>query len=70
MTLAELIEQRDALRANIAKGVLKVVFRDREITYQTTSQMLAALRELDAAIAQTEGKPRVRFHEIRKDRGW
>ena len=68
--LAELIQQRDALRKCMARGVLKVTFRDREVTYQTTDKMLAALRELDALIAEAEGKPRIRFHTISKNRGW
>jgi hypothetical protein len=68
--LAELIQQRDALRKTIAGGTLKVEYRDRSVWYQTTSQLLAALREIEAQIASAEGKPRIRFHEIRKDRGW
>ncbi|MFG1290633.1 phage head-tail joining protein [Xanthobacter versatilis] len=70
MDLAELIARRDALRKAIAGGVLKVEYRDRSVWYQSTENLLAALRELEAQIAAAEGKPRIRFHTISKDRGW
>lgn len=70
MDLSELIQRRDALRNAIARGVLKVEYRDRSVWYQSTDNLLAALRELEAQIASAEGKPRIRFHTVTKDRGW
>lgn len=68
--LEDLYQQREELRRAISSGALKVVFRDREITYQTTANMLAALHDLEAQIASTEGRPRIRAHEVMKNRNW
>lgn len=68
--LSDLIEWRETLLKAMSQGVLKVFFRDREVTYQTTTNMQAALRDIEARIAAAEGRPRIKIHTINKRRDW
>ena len=44
----------EALEAAIKRGVLSVRFSDREVRYQSTSEMLKALQTMRDAIEVTE----------------
>jgi hypothetical protein len=48
---------RDALKSAIASGVRTVVYTDRTLTYQGTSDMLAALATIEADLAAQSSTP-------------
>lgn len=60
MTVDELRSQRDELRAAINSGALSIRHGDKQVMYQSTTAMIAALASLDAEIARAEGRKRKR----------
>lgn len=51
-------EQLKALRNALARGERRVSFGDRLVEYRSVDELLAAIREIEAALAGTEGQPR------------
>ncbi|WP_408952084.1 phage head-tail joining protein [Lysobacter sp. Hz 25] len=51
-------EQLQALRKALARGERRVSFGDRLVEYRSVDELLAAIREIEAALAGTEGQPR------------
>ncbi len=64
------IEQRDALRAALARGEHRVSFGDRSIQYRSVAELQAALREVEAAINDAAGTPRPRHVRIDTAKGF
>ncbi len=61
--------QIDQLTAAIASGVLTVRYSgppSREITYQSLSQMLSLLAQMQQSVAAAEGKPSFKLAGTRK----
>ena len=50
--------QIDALKAALAAGVKQVSFGDQSITYNSTEEMLTALRVMEAENAAATTRPR------------
>jgi hypothetical protein len=61
VTLEQLNAQRDALQEAIASGVLMIRHEGKSISYQSTQQLLAALRNIETRIRRAEGGPRRRY---------
>lgn len=53
--LATLITQRDALQVAIARGVQRVEYDGRSVTYQSAGDLLRAITSLNAQIGILEG---------------
>lgn len=51
-------KQLKALRDALARGERRVTFGDRLVEYRSVDELLAAIREVEAALAGTEGHPR------------
>jgi hypothetical protein len=47
------VEQRDALQAAIASGVLTTTFGGRSVTYQSLEEMRAVLADMERALNPT-----------------
>jgi hypothetical protein len=60
-TLEQLTAQRDALREAISTGVMSIRHEGKTLTYQSTSQMLAALNNIEARIRRAKGGVRRRY---------
>ncbi len=69
MTLAELIQLRDALERARFTGTLKVKSGDDEITYRSDAEMKAALADLEQKIAAASGTTTVRQVRISSSKG-
>lgn len=68
MTLAELLEKRDVLKAARFEGVSTVRFGNDEVTYKSDAQMVAALAAIEAEIASLSrgARPRTFYPQTRK----
>ncbi|WP_082648073.1 phage head-tail joining protein [Lysobacter antibioticus] len=51
-------EQLHTLRAALTRGERRVSFGDRLVEYRSVDELLAAIREIEAALAGTEGHSR------------
>ncbi|UZW61848.1 phage head-tail joining protein [Lysobacter enzymogenes] len=51
-------EQLQVLRSALARGERRVSFGDRLVEYRSVDELLAAIREVESALAGTEGRPR------------
>lgn len=51
-------EQLQVLRSALARGERRVSFGDRLVEYRSVDELLAAIREVEAALAGTQGRPR------------
>lgn len=58
------IEQRDALRAAIASGVLLLHYDNKRVQYRSMAELKAALNEVEAALARDSGDPQTRRVKI------
>jgi hypothetical protein len=47
----------DTLKAAIASGILRVRYSDREVTYQSTADMLQALSLMEQEVNAAAGTP-------------
>lgn len=54
--MAYTLEQVEALQEAIASGALKVKYLDREVTYQTTGEMLKALSTMKDSLVPASQK--------------
>lgn len=57
-------EQRDALRAAIASGVLLLHYDNKRVQYRSMAELKAALNEVEAALARDSGDPVTRQVKI------
>lgn len=69
MTLADLIQLRDALERARFAGTLKVKSGDDEITYRSDAEMKAALDALGVRIKSATGTNSVRQVRIASSKG-
>ena len=60
MTLEQLKAQREALQAARFNGVLTVKAGDKIVTYNSNTEIQAALSDLEREIARLQGRPRAR----------
>lgn len=58
------------LDAAIASGARRIRFSDREMEFQSTSDMLLARTEIVNYLAQTGGPPQIRMVQIYTKSGW
>lgn len=64
-------EQLQALRNALTRGERRVSFGDRLVEYRSVDELLAAIREIEAALAGTEGLPRrVRRLRVTTNKGF
>ena len=63
------ISQRDALRAAIASGVLRLSYDGKTVEYRSVDELRAALREVDAALAREAGRTTVRQIRVTTGKG-
>lgn len=64
--MAWTVQERDALKAAIASGVLSVRFADRTIQYQSLQEMRALLAEMNGQLAAASGAPSYHLISTRK----
>lgn len=55
---------RDALKAAIASGVLRLSYDGKNVEYRSMADLKAALNEVEAALARESGKPHTRQIKI------
>ena len=60
--------QRDALRAAIASGVLRLFYDGRNVEYRSMAELKAALNEVESALARANGAPVTRQIKIYADK--
>ena len=56
--------QRDALRAAIASGILRVSYDGKNVEYRSMADLKSALNEVESALARDSGKPQNRRVKI------
>ncbi len=56
--------QRDALRAAIASGVLRLSYDGRSVEYRSMADLKAALNEVESALARDNGQRQTRQIKI------
>jgi hypothetical protein len=59
----------EALERALAKGERRVTFGDKTVEYRSVEELREALREIDAQLARTQGRPQVRQIRITTDKG-
>ena len=62
------ITQRDALRAAIASGVLRLSYDGKTVEYRSLSDLKAALAEVEQGLAKDSGQPQTRRIKIYADK--
>lgn len=67
--LAALRAELESLKATRRSATLKVRFADREVTYKSDAEMVAAIAATENEIAALEGTPVVRSINVRS-KGW
>ncbi len=56
--------QRDALRAAIASGILRVSYDGKNVEYRSMAELKSALNEVESTLARDSGKPQNRRVKI------
>ena len=67
--MAYTAEQRDALRQALASGERRVSYDGKSVEFRSISELKEALAEVEAALAQAEGK-RVRQIRVTTAKGF
>ena len=62
------ISQRDALRAAIASGVLRLSYDGKTVEYRSLADLKAALAEVEQSLAKDSGQPQTRRIKIYADK--
>ncbi len=62
------ITQRDALRAAIASGVLRLAYDGKTVEYRSMADLKSALNEVESALARDSGEVQTRRVKIYADK--
>lgn len=60
--------QRDALRAAIASGVLRLSYDGKTVEYRSMNELKSALAEVEQGLARDNGQPQTRQIKIYADK--